>query len=275
MRLSRNIRHYVGWFGLSIIMFGLAAMLTHSVTNVGGRVPVGSPSDEPRSAQIFGVFVRGAGDLASQHLRVSYSEDRTSGERTIGLWFPEKREVKVLLNHISIKDKCELVPNEPFFEPQSFSNVIDESPIRVFTLRVAESVDGFGSIRCKLNYFRENLSFTHRIVQFWFLAEKLDEFPPALAELLSGFAHYPRATVNFAGVEGAERFSFNSDAPQAGGELPEGRQFNAALQQDTQLPVQWIDFYSEQLRDLLLIVIGTLIAIGATTLIEGLRPLIS
>ena len=44
---------------------------------------------------------------------------------------------------------------------------------------------------------------------------------------------------------------------------------------NSQLVVQWIDFYSEQFRDLMLIVIGSLIAIGATTLIEGLRPLIS
>jgi hypothetical protein len=34
------------------------------------------------------------------------------------------------------------------------------------------------------------------------------------------------------------------------------------------------DIRSEQTRDLLLVVIGTLIALGATTFIKGLRPLI-
>jgi hypothetical protein len=35
----------------------------------------------------------------------------------------------------------------------------------------------------------------------------------------------------------------------------------------------WRDIRSEQTRDILLVIIGTLVAIGATTLIEGLRPL--
>ena len=275
MSSGRYIRHYVGWFGLSAIMFVLASVLTMWVTNVGGGVPIGNPVDVRHVVQAFGVFVRDGSDLGSQRLRVSYSQDRGGHVRTIGFWFPEKKEVKVLLNNVTSRESCELVPNQFFFDPQKFINILDGAQFNVFTLRVSETVDGFGFFQCKLKETGEDLSFTHRVLNFWFVGQKLEEFPPTLGESLASYDHYQQATINFSGVAGAERFSFNADAPQGGGEFPEGRQFNAAIPQDSQLVVQWIDFYSEQFRDLMLIVIGSLIAIGATTLIEGLRPLIS
>ena len=40
------------------------------------------------------------------------------------------------------------------------------------------------------------------------------------------------------------------------------------------LTIRWTDVYRQQFRDILLIVIGTLIGIGVTVMIEGLRPVI-
>ena len=48
----------------------------------------------------------------------------------------------------------------------------------------------------------------------------------------------------------------------------------AYVPQDTVITVSWKNLYFEQMRDIILIVIGSLIALGVTVLIEAMRPYI-
>lgn len=72
-------------------------------------------------------------------------------------------------------------------------------------------------------------------------------------------------------IVGADHLSFNGGRQDFDLENPESTR---VLRAGGSLTAEWSDVSREQLRDVLLVVIGTLIAFGVTTLIEGLRPLI-
>lgn len=72
-------------------------------------------------------------------------------------------------------------------------------------------------------------------------------------------------------IVGADRLSFAGGRQDFDLETPESTR---VLRAGGSLTAEWSDVSREQLRDVLLVVIGTLIAFGVTTLIEGLRPLI-
>ena len=132
---------------------------------------------------------------------------------------------------------------------------------------------------CRVTPGYERLTFTRRQQDFLFLEPgRAHTITAALsaglvdvhADAFKGYA--PPASIAIdVNIQGADQMSFMG-----------GRRDETLADPDTtrvllagdSVTANWTDLSREQLRDVLLVIIGTLIAIGVTSLVEALRPIV-
>ena len=156
--------------------------------------------------------------------------------------------------------------------PQRFSGV------RLNAMTIAASTTPY-VLYCRVTPTYTRLTFTRRQLDFLFLEP--GHAHTITAALSAGLLDVPSST--FRGyappasiamdvnIQGADQMSFMG-----------GRRDDTLADPDTtrvlntgdSVTANWTDLSREQLRDVLLVIIGTLIAIGVTSLVEALRPVI-
>jgi hypothetical protein len=214
-------------------------------------------------------------------------------------------DAKVILNHLPSRQSCRDVSrssavetkgkDEPLqpttyfgtFKVTSLSYAFEQNAM--FMITPARS-DANLTIACSLEDFSRSHTFvTRRLNVYYFNAEHDAHLHDYLSEenlgceesadepinyfscvaRVAGYEPIRFVLLDFSQIEGADRFSFNGGFQDNTISSYESRRLVAP---ETLLTVEYVDVVREQLRDILLIVIGTFIGIGCTMLIEGLRP---
>ena len=123
-------------------------------------------------------------------------------------------------------------------------------------------------INCRLKSVAESLTFTKQQMNFNFLSDfSLDK---DIQSAIAGYQPLPGIRLRL-DPGGAEDIVFEGGFQE---QNLFGFENARVILPGSVVGVHWSDLYNEQMRDIYLIVIGSLIAIGVTTLIEGLRPFI-
>jgi hypothetical protein len=263
-------------------MFVAAALLTMWITEVEGRLPFGTPNatidlKNPLPIQSAAIYVdRPSVELARQ-ISVSYDTLRAGGA-AVTLFFPGGDfKARILIDQLGSAKSC----TSPRTADEVLQSDIQGGGIHVSTAahdtRTTPSlylveVDPSASqyyVRCEVASVATRHTFTKRAVEVQFVLA--DPFYPETSKVLTGFVPLPGLLFAFGSIEGAENFSFLGGYPER--DILDAES-SRALAPGAITTAVWSDVYREQIRDIILVVIGTLIGIGVTMLIEGLRPLI-
>jgi hypothetical protein len=142
-----------------------------------------------------------------------------------------------------------------------------EGPLYLVTPQPSDS-DFY--VHCAVKAVSENVTYTRRQASFlsWTIfdhfPDRQKQLPPDGFEPLSQYL----LKVNLVGSENVS-FDFGYEDRQ----LPDSGKARI-VPKGAAVTVQWTNIYSEQMRDIILIVIGSLIAVGVTMLIEAIRPFV-
>jgi hypothetical protein len=233
----------------------------------------------PEHFQTLEIYVR-PGSIASDKMpQVTYEGIDGVSEAGLSISLPAKADVKILVDNLAYATACA--------SPRSADQVIEEDvyhrginvsveiafdagrdPPLYLVAPKASDYDFY--VHCLVRPVTEAVTYNKREASFSTFSV-VSTFPndktkPALAGYEPAASFLMRFDLN-----GAEDVGFSagygdrrlSDYEQAR-IIPHG----------AVVTVHWINLYSEQMRDVILIVIGSLIAIGVTMLIEAVRPLV-
>ena len=265
------------WSALSLVLFGTAVVLTLIVTAVYGHAPtqpatvrdsvsyltaaILTPSWKPEDP-VPDLVIEGIDGQPDWGLEVSV---------------PANTDVKLLVDH--------LVPGVPCASPRSADEIVREdayhkgihataqvywTDARTGNTTYLVSIDpgeGPRRIHCEVRALAEPVTYTRRELAVSSLT-MASLFGDAQQKMLQGYD--TKSPVRLAiGLHGAENFIFSRyyesgrflQAPSA-----------AYVPQDAVITASWSNVYVEEMRDIILIVIGSLIALAVTVLIEAMRP---
>src|SRR6185437_6927461 len=241
-----------------------------------------TPDKQPK-LQLVAIYARQPTDELSQKTDIAYFSDHTGENATLSVTVPAGAQAKIVLTHLKDEKSCTVLRGDRFARPDSIVTG-GQLPVRVrkYTQLIGRTYylvdpgapDSAFSVSCKLDNIFQHHTYTERTATFEFtdVVAGLGAFNySGLAGALMGFAPLPRETVNFGGIDGADQFRF-----YGGYQDQKISSFESAraLTPDQQVHVTWSDVNREQSRDLILILIGTLIGLGVGTAIEALRHLI-
>ncbi len=286
------------WLILSASMFAGAWWLTQKVTAVNGQ-PVFNPQlrlapthaeKQPMTAaeilgenirhppriQTIAIFTRSSTDDVSQKFSLSYNASHDGANPSIEVIFPPAIEAKILLDNLMDEKSCSafaMLPNDDFGNEIPVSIAKDVELRKAYYLVTPAKSDTSISLNCKLTSISITHTYTKQSAEFHFLGNGSDisylkEVYPNLDSALSGYAPLPKETVSFEGIAGADEFQFDGGYQDQNLASFESSREIAPGQY---VKITWTDVNHEQFRDLLLIVIGTLVAIAVTMFVEALR----
>lgn len=260
------------WLGIGAVMFGVAIWLTDMVTRLEPD-PIATNTYRPDKMpfQMAAVFTGQPVDPdAGYEYTVSYADSGRPGLANLTFFVSPADAPIILLGSRTDPPECYLVDN--FFAddpPRSASigaDILDDSPNnqKVYRLRPVWPDAGAWQqiVRCYAPSLARYESFTSRVADFFF-----NDLPPPDAE--NAYV-VPRLLYRFSGIVQARDLSF-----RGGIELQEGRdarETSRFLEANAMMSVQWEQAGRQSLRDTLLIIIGTLIGIGVTVMIEAIKP---
>jgi len=253
-------------------MFGVAIWLTDMVTRLEPD-PIATNTYRPDKMpfQMASVFTGQPVDPDTGYeYTVSYADSGTPGMANITFFVQPADDPIILLSSRTDPPECYLV--DAFFAddpPRSESLGADilndeQNSQKVYRLRPAwpDPAAEQQIVRCYAPSLTRFESFTSRVIDLFF-----DDVPPPHAE--DAYV-VPRLLYRFSGIVQARDLSF-----RGGVELQEGRdarETSRFLGANAMMSVQWEQAGRQSLRDTLLIVIGTLIGIGVTVMIEAVKP---
>ena len=295
------------WLVMAAAMLIIATGLTLWVTNVNGHVPLAAdptPDMGPPLAtfkngkleidravfeklkadnkeaqkhpdrQTVAVYARQADEDLARRIGIDYSSDHPGGHARIAFRVPEGAEVKFVLNNV-IADSCKALGTGTL-TAGNFPVTVHEyggdfTPTR-YLIDPGRPGMSF-TLSCNLmNIFRRH-TFTQRTAAFGFNDAGPsfgDAFAqPGQANWLQGFSLLPSASLNFSEIDGADQFQF------LGGHQDQSMsdfEFRRVLTPGQSVRLTWVDATLEQLRDILLVVIGTVVGLGVTMFIKAIRP---
>lgn len=298
-KLSRPLRALLIWFAVSAVLFFVAAYLTKMISAVHGRPPFTRAEESwsgDRPTQVVSIYLRPETKEFSQQTVVGYrigsvpyrSKFDSEKYAFMEIMLPSGADAKILVNNVKDVNSC----SSPRTATDFSEETIGEPPLHHLAIATSSDDKMFGtplyvltpehsneqySVRCFLAPVAEQETFTTKRAEFVFYtlpdsglnfqlfgADELKQYG------LEGYKPVRGLIVDLSGIPDIEDLRFDGGFQEqqwAGYEnirvIPPGQFLRA----------HWKEIRSEQTRDILLVVIGTLIAIGATTLIEGLRPL--
>jgi hypothetical protein len=253
-------------------MFAVAIWLTDMVTRLAPD-PIATNTYRPDRMpfQMAAVLTARQVDADTGYeYTVSYADSDRPGRVNITFFVHPPDQPIILLASRTDPPECYLI-SEFFAEdpPPSQTIAADilndiENNQKVYQLRpVWQDASAEEQIvRCYTPSLTRHVSFTGRAADFYFNDRPPPDAPNAVA--------VPRLLFRFSGIAQARDLSF-----RGGVDLQEGRdarETSRFLNADTVMSVHWEQAGQQSLRDTLLIVIGTLIGIGVTVLIEAVKP---
>ncbi len=279
------------WLAIAVVMFALSAVFTAMVTWVGHEEAFetgGKPKAQPiQLVSVFRITPKG-----NQTYMASFVANPHGGVDTIEIAVTAEDSPVILINNLPNAKSCVMFErgapqdrnpksNDGRLSVQAFHSDITNQRIYRLTPRFGSLDRGLFDIRCKIRSMVKYDTFTDRGVEL----NAYNPFAPLVCarplapnapdcdrDLLDGLE--PRALsayvdFNFSRMRGINNIHYSGGYED---QHAEGREYDRGIANGRVMFVYWEDVYRQQLRDTLLIIIGTLIGIGVTVLIEGIRP---
>jgi hypothetical protein len=285
----------VVWSALSVIVFLCAAMLTAWITRVDETLPFEPRHYKPLThIQKFAVFI----PKTLTELRSVIVEFYSSSAGD-SLYFTVPGDMKATLLASSLrtdkdhpKEPCTARSESPEYGWSEANFYVTQPVVHFTTMRTTHGLEvGVFDLKsssqpihvvCQIEPLVQVHTFTKRTAAFDFIGtsemaplgnpypRSPEEAEPPRPNPFEDYSQLQAGVTLVIAVEG-ENFSFDAGFKADDTARPEE---SRKLVGPTLVHVQWLDVYQEQFRDIILVVIGALIGIGATMLIEALRPLI-
>lgn len=236
--------------------------------------------------------------------------ERSGSKGAPVLWFflPAGRPAILLINNLTTSPQgfqcktdgppplvaAKLKPSPTIASIAKIRDVTEDGSTTYYAFKLADPIDISGLkvsvaempasprpyvVYCHVRPKYVKVTFTRRSEDFIFLApgasHTIESTPNAgvlrmTKNLFPGYAPPENLPVTVS-IKGTDQTTFAGGRQDYTLEDPANTR---RLRSGGSLTAEWSDVSLEQYRDVLLVVIGTLIAIGVTTLIEGLRPII-
>lgn len=236
---SYAYRFLLIWGTLAVLCFAIAAKLTAVLVNVPGLEPPFSPT---------GMY----GEFHGAAVGWIYYYKATSGGTYLVYYPAGTKFVAMPYGKLSA---CSMTKPHETRLPSGDIATLHSQTHAFYLLTISALPHGAptaGEITCSLEFEPTRTSFTNSAMDVWFL--------PALSNRTS-----PLSTLNFyVQIEGAENMQvFGARATSSSG---------VALEPDDESVITFTDVRREGLRDIMLVVIGAFIALGAAMALEAIRP---
>jgi hypothetical protein len=293
-RIPPISRKQSAWFILTAVMFCIAGLLTYRVTEVGGQSPIAS-LEAGREADSKSLFI----SIMTPDLPTSFAYPKSPDVLPVGITFFQRYDILgtinkveitfpskmiVVMNQLGSADDCVDKPERDSFGRAPQHIIVNSINSRgLYGIYPTNDAPDHMVVTCDMKQQLSNeYTFTTKELSIAFFKDAgthynsndSNSYEHLLEESCNCAPKYlpvEKILANFGGIVGAERFSF--DAGYQDQELSnyESKRY---ITPGTWLNTHWIDVQREGLRDILLVVIGTLIGIGCTMFIEGLRPFV-
>lgn len=274
-------RSSIVWLGVALVTFAAAVALTAVVTG-SGEERTEAAAGEPWPTQILAIRVGGEGPLPEGPAEV------TVAPGTVSIALPPGRPVKVLLNNLDPGTPCTIVKRDPSLGlPLETAEGIAIAPVGDFGQAFTALAGSLGvvsvppqegadvSLDCTVQTEPTELTFTKRAAELWNTWDFSQVLPavmlPEALQPEAGFSTLPGGYLVEFAIDDADAMTFYGGTARAD---TAGRETRRIVPPDAAVRVQWDSLFREGRRDIILIIIGTLIGIGVTVLIEGIRPYI-
>ncbi len=267
-------RTSVFWIVIAGVLFIASGLLTAVVTGIEPD-PIAAETYSPDKSlfQMAAVFTTQPVDAANAYeYSVAYSDAVKDGSARITFFVRPSDGPVILISSPRTPPVCYLITDFRDADPppsQSLGAIISvdaKTHQSVYTLQpIWEQPEAAEQmVRCYVPSLAHYESFTGRAADFYFDVRT----PPGM----DAATPVPSLLYRFTGIVQARDLGF-----RGGVELAEGRdapETSRLLEAGTMMSVRWEAAGRQSLRDTLLIIIGTLIGIAVTALIEGVRPYI-
>jgi hypothetical protein len=288
-------RTSLGWLGVAGAAFAAAVALTMMITWVEGGVLEHGALGAGGATEVYqtvGIYtsVDESSEVAGQYT-ISYSENAAGDNTRLVFSIPAgEAPILVLSNLIDARGCTSLRSPEDITlnETQGGGVNVTIAPAikkskdeeTVYLVVPKPSKTRAIEVSCQIQQASHAETFTSRRLPLLYDNERMASLSAGLPlEATPGFSMVglaqlepaPEVLFSFAKIPGAKNMHFlgGFDALDWN-----SRDTSRLAQPDEFIQVFWEDEYRQQFRDILLIVIGTLIGIGVTVTIEGLRPFI-
>ena len=265
-------RTSVLWIVIAGALFVGSGVLTAVVTGIEpDPIAAGTLLPEKSPFQMAAVFTTRPVDAANAYdYSVYYSDAVKDGSARVTFFVRPADGPVVLISSPSTPPACYMVDERRAADP-SRSELVNaiiskdaETRQNVYTLEPTWPKPDTDEqiVRCYVPSLAHYESFTGRVADFYFD----DRTPPGMDTAKP----VPSLLYRFTGIVHARDLGF-----RGGIELPVGRdarESSRLLEVGSFMSVHWEAAGRQSLRDTLLIIIGTLIGIAVTALIEGVRP---
>jgi hypothetical protein len=230
------------WGALSLVMFAIAAVLTAVLVHVSALEPPYHP---------IGMYGNYHGP--AQGWIYYYRTTREGGNYLV--YYPEGTRVVAL--PYGILERCtNELPSRHVIPKSSIRSVQQKSGqyYLVWLSALARGTVHDGKATCAMGFAPTRDSFTDYSIDYWFL--------PSLP-----IAGSPIPTLNISAIlEGAANMQVLGERATSSS--------SAALEPDDEVVIRYSDVRLLSLRDVMLVVIGALVALGAAMALEAIRPFV-
>jgi hypothetical protein len=279
------------WLTIAAVMFVLSFIFTAMVTWVAHEDESGKVArPNGRPVQIISVFRMTP--KGNEPYMASFVANPHGGVDTIEISVFAEDSPVILINNLVNDHACFMVDpgagpeqkpkrNDRTLSVQAFHSDITDQRVYRLAPRFGSLDSGVYDIRCRIRSTVTYETFTDRSVEltaYNFFAPAVcarplaPNAPDCDRQLLDGLEPRMQSAfidLNFSRMKGVDNLHYSGGYEDQGAE---GREYDRGLANGRRMFVLWEDVYRQQLRDTLLIIIGTLIGIGVTVLIEGVRP---
>jgi hypothetical protein len=285
-------RFFALWGGLALIPFGLAVYLTVKIVYVNH-----SEFDSRKTpVEEIGIYGPVPDPATPLNVVVNYVYDEGSKEASVE--FAADIHGKIILNHVAGPDSC-VIPgpdSDPTPIPLKISRIYKQGAEDDQAYLIAEHGGqpeyGWLRISCKLDSIVDRQTYTERRIHFHnildvadyepfdsgYLGQDPHSVPPMWGATLKWTLSLSKSSsienVTFVGgtnVGNAYRDEREELKAQGG-----VKEFGATrdFAPDDLVEVHWESLTMRSWRDVLIVIIGTLVALGAAMFVESVRPLV-
>ena len=304
-------RKVTAWLAISVVLFGASAWLTEKVTSVDGHSPFdffnpkfgkdadGNAEKTPFHGQLISILTP-EGEPDPGQVRVYYkivnfgeADIAVRQKGRIHIQIAPHQALKILLNHIQQDGEFYACNSTGDVPVDATSNNQEENikenkyvfgfdPAR---MTVGDTEFGVITVAPQDNYFSIYCWVMPDVAHETFVtrSSEISFFEPGgpMANDNDSAAWNKMFDKTFPGYRSVSSLAFGFEVKGSnnfrldGGRIYDEDPVDSRIIGPGQyIEADWEDVLRQQLRDIFLIIIGTLIAIGVTTLIEAFRPLI-
>ena len=290
-------RTSIAWLCMAGAMYAAAIALTVIITGTqGGLLERGQGEDGGnRPVQCAAIYEPGATRESAEGYYLNYAEKASGSEAVLTFVIPAGAKPVLVVSGLLDDNDC-TSPRSADSQSESdayggganvtFNKLYShlEHAWLHFVTPVPSEYET--KVTCRVRPQTQAETFTSRVLTFTHYGpDYASDFPFAdrltltdkdddkneVANPLQSLQPLPRMRTNFSNIPGARDIHFLGGFEASDAYAPETKRL---LVPGEYIWVFWDDLYSQQMRDIALIVIGTLIGIGVTVMIEGLRPFI-